>query len=96
MLYVYLTLNLNKKNEEVISLLIINSKFELTAAILSPYPEHVSNHAFDSVALALVHTYKTPPPNPILPLHSSQISGGVSKSMLKKSRLNFDKIEKCK
>ena len=23
-------------------------------------------------------------------------SGGVSKSMLKKSRLNFDKIEKCK
>ena len=22
--------------------------------------------------------------------------GGVSKSMLKKSRLNFDKIEKCK
>ena len=24
------------------------------------------------------------------------ISGGVSKSMLKKSRLNFDKIEKCK
>ncbi|EXF56584.1 hypothetical protein J502_2296 [Acinetobacter sp. 1294596] len=24
------------------------------------------------------------------------IFGGVSKSMLKKSRLNFDKIEKCK
>jgi len=24
------------------------------------------------------------------------IRGGVSKSMLKKSRLNFDKIEKCK
>ena len=24
------------------------------------------------------------------------ILGGVSKSMLKKSRLNFDKIEKCK
>ena len=24
------------------------------------------------------------------------IIGGVSKSMLKKSRLNFDKIEKCK
>ena len=27
---------------------------------------------------------------------SSSIFGGVSKSMLKKSRLNFDKIEKCK
>ena len=27
---------------------------------------------------------------------SIQIEGGVSKSMLKKSRLNFDKIEKCK
>ena len=26
----------------------------------------------------------------------SMILGGVSKSMLKKSRLNFDKIEKCK
>lgn len=26
----------------------------------------------------------------------SKNSGGVSKSMLKKSRLNFDKIEKCK
>ena len=26
----------------------------------------------------------------------SKIFGGVSKSMLKKSRLNFDKIEKCK
>ena len=25
-----------------------------------------------------------------------KIVGGVSKSMLKKSRLNFDKIEKCK
>ena len=25
-----------------------------------------------------------------------KIFGGVSKSMLKKSRLNFDKIEKCK
>ena len=24
------------------------------------------------------------------------VAGGVSKSMLKKSRLNFDKIEKCK
>ena len=24
------------------------------------------------------------------------VFGGVSKSMLKKSRLNFDKIEKCK
>ena len=27
---------------------------------------------------------------------SNKIIGGVSKSMLKKSRLNFDKIEKCK
>ncbi len=27
---------------------------------------------------------------------SDTILGGVSKSMLKKSRLNFDKIEKCK
>ncbi len=27
---------------------------------------------------------------------SSKILGGVSKSMLKQSRLNFDKIEKCK
>ena len=27
---------------------------------------------------------------------NSTVSGGVSKSMLKKSRLNFDKIEKCK
>jgi hypothetical protein len=26
----------------------------------------------------------------------SKFAGGVSKSMLKKSRLNFDKIEKCK
>ena len=29
-------------------------------------------------------------------LNSNKIFGGVSKSMLKKSRLNFDKIEKCK
>ena len=27
---------------------------------------------------------------------SNKFIGGVSKSMLKKSRLNFDKIEKCK
>ena len=27
---------------------------------------------------------------------NNTFSGGVSKSMLKKSRLNFDKIEKCK
>ncbi len=28
--------------------------------------------------------------------NAQKIIGGVSKSMLKKSRLNFDKIEKCK
>ena len=28
--------------------------------------------------------------------HKIKVLGGVSKSMLKKSRLNFDKIEKCK
>ena len=28
--------------------------------------------------------------------NEATIEGGVSKSMLKKSRLNFDKIEKCK
>ena len=28
-------------------------------------------------------------------LNSGKIFGGVSKSMLKKSRLDFDKIEKC-
>ena len=33
-----------------------------------------------------------------MPMYSNYITkaGGVSKSMLKKSRLNFDKIEKCK
>ncbi|ECC3298826.1 DUF4154 domain-containing protein, partial [Salmonella enterica subsp. enterica] len=30
------------------------------------------------------------------PILNSNNLGGVSKSMLKKSRLNFDKIEKCK
>ena len=29
-------------------------------------------------------------------LKNTSFFGGVSKSMLKKSRLNFDKIEKCK
>jgi len=29
------------------------------------------------------------------PDRASEIAGGVSKSMLKQSRLNFDKIEKC-
>ncbi|MGV2946969.1 hypothetical protein [Acinetobacter sp. AGC35] len=33
---------------------------------------------------------------PVLVTYFNKQVGGVSKSMLKKSRLNFDKIEKCK
>ena len=32
----------------------------------------------------------------LVPVDGIKNFGGVSKSMLKKSRLNFDKIEKCK
>ena len=34
--------------------------------------------------------------NPACGTSRNTLAGGVSKSMLKKSRVNFDKIEKCK
>ncbi|MEG3541077.1 hypothetical protein V5I80_14050 [Acinetobacter radioresistens] len=40
------------------------------------------------------HEYSNPI-KPIKAITAIIISGGVSKSMLKQSRLNFDKIEKC-
>ena len=54
----------------------------------------ILNHYMDRITKTLLNDFlKT---QEIVNKDESSNFGGVSKSMLKKSRLNFDKLEKCK
>ena len=65
---------------------IFNETIAQTNFCLFSVPVNANNAAF----------HKRADIQELLEQQGHKILGGVSKSMLKKSRLNFDKIEKCK